>query len=145
MTNSDDLGDVFEAVKEERDALKAQVKQLQREVAEGFTVSVVDVTNDAATLAECGRLKAQVEELKEQARAADQSWARLTNDNASILVQVEELKEQGRVMREHIIACAIGFILAVVTIGFAMGALAWLTSGNPLDPHERMMQMRPGN
>lgn len=45
-------------------ALLDEIEGLEREVAKGFTVEVADVTNDAATLAECGRLRAEVERLE---------------------------------------------------------------------------------
>jgi hypothetical protein len=53
-------------LKEEIARLKREVARLKREVAEGFRVEVVDVTNDPATLAECGRLRAENETLREE-------------------------------------------------------------------------------
>lgn len=45
-------------------ALLDEIERLEREGVNGVTVEVADVTNDAATLAECGHLRAEVERLK---------------------------------------------------------------------------------
>jgi hypothetical protein len=68
--------DIRAHVAAELAARDAEIARLKREVAEGFTVSVADVTNDAATLAELGRAKEVLARVRQQAIEKDNGYFR---------------------------------------------------------------------
>src|SRR5207245_6952048 len=84
-------------------------ERMEQQAAEGFRVSVADVTNDPATLAKCGRLKAERDTLQRLVDLARQpgGWLKIESAMALRATEVEDLRHERDALRADVAAVSL--------------------------------------